>query len=429
MATVKKTAFGSAFAAARAKGDRTFEFGGKKYTTALQGESGKKTVSSLAKNYEKSTGLPRQIEKMEPKAVSTAETAAMPKRETQAFSPSTSSGNMFTRAEAKMDARLNKKADMYSAPMANANLDKADRLRAKAKETGFLGKVGEFIKKRQLARAERLSQRGSSPSTPPPSAPQTESGQGLSTVGKAMLSNYLSRKKYMGGGKMEYGMGGKMKKYAKGGKLTAKKNTFPYTPPQKPASGKAEPVSLIGSTMGAGPMFRPIGRALEPNKGQPKGKGLYQELYKEEDQNRYTPATGRTTGIGKSFKKSPSSGIPKPKPSSSKGSQSVEWKGPKRGSSLRDVLLRAAAKEFAETKDSTLSGRERLLRARGTRALLKTAAENAAFPERLSKKSTEESKSYAKGGMIEKEGMKPKGKMDKKKAFLEMIAKLKAKKK
>ena len=38
-------------------------------------------------------------------------------------------------------------------------------------------------------------------------------------------------------------------------------------------------------------------------------------------------------------------------------------------------------------------------------------------------------KKYAKGGMIEKEGMKSKGKMDKKKAFMEMIAKLKAKKK
>ena len=38
-------------------------------------------------------------------------------------------------------------------------------------------------------------------------------------------------------------------------------------------------------------------------------------------------------------------------------------------------------------------------------------------------------KKYAKGGMIEKEGMNPKGKMDKKKAFLEMIARLKAKKK
>lgn len=248
MATVKKTAFGSAFAAARAKGDRTFEFGGKKYTTALQGESGKKTVSSLAKNYEKSTGLPRQIEKMEPKAVSTAETAAMPKRETQAFSPSTSSGNMFTRAEAKMDARLNKKADMYSAPMANANLDKADRLRAKAKGTGFLGKVGEFIKKRQLARAERLSQRGSSPSTPPPSAPQRTPNttdalrealrskkesqpQGMSLTERTMRDNYekFGRKKsgstsggsfsYMGGGKMEYGMGGKMKKYANGGMI------------------------------------------------------------------------------------------------------------------------------------------------------------------------------------------------------------------
>ena len=38
-------------------------------------------------------------------------------------------------------------------------------------------------------------------------------------------------------------------------------------------------------------------------------------------------------------------------------------------------------------------------------------------------------KKYAKGGMIEKEGAKPKGKMDKKKAFMEMIAKFKAKKK
>lgn len=247
MATVKKTAFGSAFAAARAKGDRTFEFGRKKYHTGWKGESGKQTVSSLAKNYEKSTGLPRQIERMEPKAVSTAETAvstaetaAMPKRETQAFSPSTSSGNMFTRAEAKMDARLNKKADMYSAPMANANLDKADRLRAKAKGTGFLGKVGEFIKKRQLARAERLSQRGSSPSTPPPSAPQRTPNatdalrealrakkesqpQGMSLAERTMRDNYekFGRKKSgsTSGGSFSYMGGGKMKSYAKGGMI------------------------------------------------------------------------------------------------------------------------------------------------------------------------------------------------------------------
>lgn len=247
MATVKKTAFGSAFAAARAKGDRTFEFGRKKYHTGWKGESGKQTVSSLAKNYEKSTGLPRQIERMEPKAVSTAETAvstaetaAMPKRETQAFSPSTSSGNMFTRAEAKMDARLNKKADMYSAPMANANLDKADRLRAKAKGTGFLGKVGEFIKKRQLARAERLSQRGSSPSTPPPSAPQRTPNatdalrealrakkesqpQGMSLAERTMRDNYekFGRKKSgsTSGGSFSYMGGGKMKKYANGGMI------------------------------------------------------------------------------------------------------------------------------------------------------------------------------------------------------------------
>lgn len=207
----------------------------------------------------------------------------------------------------------------------------------------------------------------------------------------------------------------KPKSYADGGKTSAKKNTFTYQPVKNPASGKAEPVSLIGATMGAGPMLRSIGRAFESNKEQPKGKGLYQELYKEEDQNRYTPATGQPTAIGKNFKKGPSSGIPKPKPSSSNDSQSVERKGLERGSSLRDVLLRGAAKELAETKDSTLSGRERLLRARGARALLKTAAENAAKTE------------YKSGGAIKKQTMKNKPAPKKKMSAKEMEAMKKAK--
>lgn len=106
-------------------------------------------------------------------------------------------------------------------PMGKREVD----LSVSAKKGNLFQRIGERIKQRQLARADRkaagtpMKSTTSVPSTPTPSAPQAESGQGLSTVGKAMLSNYLSRKKYMGGGKMEYGMGGKMKKYANGGMI------------------------------------------------------------------------------------------------------------------------------------------------------------------------------------------------------------------
>lgn len=106
-------------------------------------------------------------------------------------------------------------------PMGKREVD----LSISTKKGNLFQRLGERIKQRQLARADRkaagspMKSTTSVPSTPTPSAPQAESGQGLSTVGKAMLSNYLSRKKYMGGGKMEYGMGGKMKSYAKGGMI------------------------------------------------------------------------------------------------------------------------------------------------------------------------------------------------------------------
>ena len=41
-----------------------------------------------------------------------------------------------------------------------------------------------------------------------------------------------------------------LKKYAEGGKVAAKKNTFPYAPPQKPASGKLEYVPLVETLTG-----------------------------------------------------------------------------------------------------------------------------------------------------------------------------------
>lgn len=106
-------------------------------------------------------------------------------------------------------------------PMAKREAD----LSISTKKGNLFQRLGERIKQRQLARAARkaagspMKSTTSIPSTPTPSAPQAESGQGLSTVGKAMLDNYLSRKKYMGGGKMEYMGGGKMKKYAKGGMI------------------------------------------------------------------------------------------------------------------------------------------------------------------------------------------------------------------
>lgn len=77
---MKKTPFGKAFAEARASGDRSFKFGKKEYNTGLKGESGKQTVKALEKNYEKVTGVPRQVSSMKPIEASRAETALMPSR-------------------------------------------------------------------------------------------------------------------------------------------------------------------------------------------------------------------------------------------------------------------------------------------------------------------------------------------------------------
>jgi len=248
MATVKKTAFGSAFAAARAKGDRTFEFGGKKYTTAQKGESGKQTVTALSKAYEKTTGLPQKVAQMAPKSVTPTETQPM-KREAPKAALTVSPGNVFSRMAENKSERLQSRANKFSAPMANADLDKAARLREKASTPGLFSRIGERIKQRQLARANRsvgtpMKSTSSVPSTPTPSAPQREmnatdrlkmalqaksapqremnstdklkmalqaqKSQPLSVAAKGMLDKYMS-KKYMGGGKM--------KSYAKGGMI------------------------------------------------------------------------------------------------------------------------------------------------------------------------------------------------------------------
>jgi hypothetical protein len=119
-----------------------------------------------------------------------------------------------------------------------------------SKRGNLLQRLGERVKQRQLARASKsvgtpMKSTTSIPSTPTPSAPQREmnatdrlkmalqaksapqremnstdklkmalqaqKSQPLSVAAKGMLDKYMS-KKYMGGGKMEYGMGGKMDK-------------------------------------------------------------------------------------------------------------------------------------------------------------------------------------------------------------------------
>lgn len=162
----------------------------------------------------------------------------------QEYNPDTATRYLppASKAAARPAAPVAKAAPKASAPVARtaAPIKPMTSLSVSASETQPMGKrevdlnistkrgnlfqrIGERIKQRQLARANRgagtpMKSTSSVPSTPTPSAPQTESGQKLSMVGRAMLDKYMS-KKYMGGGKMEYGMGGKMKSYAKGGMI------------------------------------------------------------------------------------------------------------------------------------------------------------------------------------------------------------------
>ena len=118
-------------------------------------------------------------------------------------------------------------------PMGKREVD----LNISTKRGNLFQRMGERMKQRQLARANRgagtpMKSTTSIPSTPTPSAPQREmnstdklkmalqaqKSQPLSVAARGMLDKYMS-KKYMGGGKMEYMGGGKMKKYAKGGMI------------------------------------------------------------------------------------------------------------------------------------------------------------------------------------------------------------------
>ena len=155
--------------------------------------------------------------KATPAARPVAKTAARPAASTSA--PAAKPMARPATVIAKADTLLPRSVSTEMQPMAKREV----KIDTTTKRGNLLQRLGERLKSRQLARANRsagtpMKSTTSIPSTPTPSAPQTESGQKLSMVGRAMLDKYMS-KKYMGGGKMEYGMGGKMKKYAKGGMI------------------------------------------------------------------------------------------------------------------------------------------------------------------------------------------------------------------
>jgi len=126
----KLSSFGTAFAAARKAGDRTFEWKGKKYTTQMAGE-GKDWYKKIAP----------KASKME-----TAQTIQVPEKETQPIAAkpaeapqlAVKSGNTFSRMGENIRQR---------------QLDKADSLAAKGKTKesqpdNATAKLKEAIKKR-----------------------------------------------------------------------------------------------------------------------------------------------------------------------------------------------------------------------------------------------------------------------------------------
>jgi len=175
------TDFSKAFAAARKAGERTFEWNGKKYTTALKGETAPKT-SPIAK-----------IETAQTVQVQTKETPpidAKPKEKT----------NPIPTGENVRERQMN------------------------TPETNKMSKLGEFMRKRKLAKADRLASRKESEGFEPDNA-TSKLKEAIRNVQLATASDYLEGgkgktmmgggmvKKYMGGGKMEeYKMGGKMDK-------------------------------------------------------------------------------------------------------------------------------------------------------------------------------------------------------------------------
>lgn len=198
--------FGSAFAAARAKGDRAFEFGGKKYTTAQKGESGKQTTTALSKAYEKTTGLPQTVAQMAPKAITPTETQPMGKREVD-LNISTKRGNLFQRMGERMKQRqLARASKSVGTPMKSTTsipstpVSSTPQREMNATDRLKMALQAKSAPQREMNSTDKLKM-----------ALQAQKSQPLSAAARGMLDKYMS-KKYMGGGKMEYGMGGKMDK-------------------------------------------------------------------------------------------------------------------------------------------------------------------------------------------------------------------------
>ena len=138
----KKQSFGQAFAAARKAGDKTFMFGGKKYTTEMKGEAKK----------------PAAAPKVEPPKATTA-----PKTE----APKSSEPTRMTPAEKLRKLRVElpeqKKPDIKpdAAPEKGSPLDKARRLvRGLRVPERTSYKSGGMVKSSASKRADGCAQRG-----------------------------------------------------------------------------------------------------------------------------------------------------------------------------------------------------------------------------------------------------------------------------
>jgi hypothetical protein len=183
------TDFSKAFAAARKAGERTFEWNGKKYTTALKGETTPKT-SPIAK-----------METAQTVRVQTKETPPIDATQKEKTNPIPTGENTFKETgenvrERQMNTPKTNKMSKLGEFMRKRNLAKADRLASRKESEGFepdnaTSKLKEAIRNRQFATASDY----------------LEGGKGKTMMGGGMV------KKYAGGGKMdEYKMGGKMDK-------------------------------------------------------------------------------------------------------------------------------------------------------------------------------------------------------------------------
>jgi len=371
---MKRTRFGKAFAEARARGDRFFKFGKKEYHTGLKGESGKQTVKALEKNYEKVTGVPRKVTPMKSLEANRAETALMPSR---GVTP----------------------------------------IEREGKRKG-LGGLVDRIRYNRMKRAERRAEGKPEVSgVNPPKATNTATPK-KEPVFVTAMANIKAKEDERKSRKP--GLVGRMIENAKARRADR------LAERAKREDAKASGIKVTENT---GDFIRGM------------GKGNATDMLRQAIANRANakPTAGPTKegpSATKAVAEANAASNQKPaETKSSPASNFVTGAGPGNArTALQQQLSTAVSTESLEDKA------KRVIRGDygvGAARKAKLGSDYEAVQGEVNKMMKSKKKlmgggmvkKYAKGGKIEEEGMKPKGKMDKKKAFLEMIARLKAKKK